>query len=98
MDHFISVGFYYPMNKYLNVNRIWIIMVVLTISTYAVGKLGYSGIYVVLFLLTTAIIKSSFIISDFMEVRGTSLLWRILMYGWLWLVTLTIAVTYLISQ
>ncbi len=86
------------MNKYLNVNRIWIIMVILTISTYAVGKLGYSGIYVVLFLLTTAIIKSSFIIGDFMEVRGTSLLWRILMYGWLWLVTLTIAVTYLISQ
>ncbi len=86
------------MNKYLNVNRIWIIMVILTISTYAVGKLGYSGIYVVLFLLTTAIIKSSFIIGDFMEVRGTSLLWRILMYGWLWLVTITIAVTYLISQ
>lgn len=86
------------MNKYFTVNRIWIIMVLLTLSTYAIGKLGYSGTYVVLFLLSTAIIKSSFIIGDFMEVRGTSLLWRILMYGWLWLITLTIAITYLISQ
>lgn len=86
------------MNKYLNVNRIWSIMVILTISTYAIGKMGYSGTYAVLFLLITAIIKSSFIISDFMEVRGTSLLWRSMMYGWLWLVTITIATTYLISQ
>lgn len=73
-------------------------MLILTILTYAIGKLGYSGTNAVLFLLATAIIKSSFIIGDFMEVRGTSLIWRIMMYGWLWLVTITITVTYLISQ
>ena len=86
------------MNKYLNVNRIWFIMILLTLTTYAIGKLGYGGTYAVLFLLTGAIIKSHFIISDFMEVRGVSLIWRIMMYGWLWLVTITIAVTYLIGQ
>ena len=86
------------MNKYLNVNRVWFIMVLLTLATYAIGKLGYSGTNAVLFLMAGAIIKSNFIIGDFMEVRGTSLLWRVLMYGWLWLVSLTIVITYLISQ
>ena len=86
------------MNKYLNVNRVWFIMVLLTLATYAIGKLGYSGTNAVLFLMAGAIIKSSFIIGDFMEVRGTSLIWRVMMYGWLWLVSITIVITYLISQ
>jgi len=72
-------------------------MMVLTFSTYAIGKLGYSGTTAVLFLLLTAVIKGIFIIGDFMEVRGVSLLWRIIMFGWLWVVTITIAITYLVS-
>jgi len=86
------------MNKYLTVHRIWLIMLALTASTYAIGKFGYSGRGAMLFLLLTATIKGSFIIGDFMEVRGVSLIWRILMYGWLWLVILTIAITYMIGQ
>ncbi len=86
------------MNKFLNVDRIWIIMMMLTISTYGIGKLGYSGSTAMMFLLFTAVIKGSFIIGDFMEVRGVSLVWRIMMYGWLWLVSLTIGITYLIGQ
>lgn len=72
-------------------------MIVLTIFTYSMGKLGYSGTTPVMLLLITILIKSTFIIREFMELRGVSLLWRFIMYGWLWIVTATIAVTYLIS-
>jgi len=61
------------------------------------GKFGYSGTTPVMLLLLTVLIKSTFIIRDFMGLRGVSLLWRVIMYGWLWLVTIAIAVTYLLS-
>ena len=72
-------------------------MMALTLSTYVIGELGYSGVVAVLFLLTTALIKAGFIIRDFMELKGVSLLWRAIMYGWLWTICLAIAVTYIIS-
>jgi len=72
-------------------------MMVLTISTYAMGKMGFSGLGTVLFLLATAVIKGTFIIRDYMELKGVSLLWRAIMYGWLWLVTLAITIAYIAS-
>jgi hypothetical protein len=85
------------MSKYYNIHTIWLTMVLLTISSYAVGKVGFSGTTAVLVLLITAVIKGIFIIRDFMELRGVSLLWRIIMYGWLWVVCIAIAICYLIS-
>jgi hypothetical protein len=72
-------------------------MLLLTLTTYAIGKLGYSGAAVMLFLLSTAAAKAVFIIRDFMELRGVSLLWRVIMYGWLLSVCLAIAIAYIIS-
>ena len=72
-------------------------MMLLTISTYAMGKLGYSGVIVVMFLLLTALIKGCFIIRDFMELRDVSLLWRAIMFGWIWVVCIVIAATYIIG-
>ncbi len=72
-------------------------MMLLTVSTYVIGKLGYSGTIVMLLLLSTAIVKSIYIIRDFMELKGVSFLWRAIMYGWLWIVCLSIAAIYLIS-
>ena len=72
-------------------------MMLLTLTTYAIGKLGYSGAAVMLFLLITAAVKAGFIIRDFMELRGVSLLWRVIMYGWLLSVCLAIAIAYIIS-
>jgi len=72
-------------------------MLLMTLTTYAIGKLGYSGALVMLFLLSTAAIKAGFIIRDFMELRGVSLLWRVIMYGWLLTVCTAIAITYIIS-
>lgn len=97
MDYIIPVGLYHPMKNYYNAHTIWLVMMLLTLSTYAVGEQGYTGVLVVLFLLVTALIKGSFIIRDFMELKDVSLLWRAIMYGWLWTVCLVIAVTYFIS-
>jgi len=72
-------------------------MMFLTLSTYALGDLGFSGVVAVLILLSTAAIKGVFIIRDFMELKGVSLLWRVIMYGWLGTVCLAIAITYFIS-
>lgn len=83
------------MNKLYNVNTLWILMIIMTISTYMLGKFGLGGTKVVMFLLLNVLIKSTFIIRDFMELRGVSLLWRGIMYGWLGIVTIGIAIAYI---
>ena len=85
------------MNNLKTVNTLWLLMMALTISTYMLGALGFSGIAVVMFLLLTVLIKSTFIIRDFMELRGVSTLWKAIMYGWLGVVTLGIAIAYIVS-
>jgi cytochrome c oxidase subunit IV len=85
------------MKAYYNVHTIWLVMMLLTISTYAMGKFGYDGVVIMLILLLTSVIKGSFIIRDFMELNGVSLLWRVIMYGWLWSICVAIAVAYIIS-
>lgn len=72
-------------------------MIVLTLLSYGMGKLGFSGLASVLILLLAAVIKGTLIIRDFMELRGVSLLWRVIVYGWLWGVALSIAIIYLFS-
>ncbi|PHS29660.1 MAG: hypothetical protein COA95_11675 [Methylophaga sp.] len=85
------------MRQYYNIHVIWLIMMALTVSTYIIGELDYYGMTAVLFLLLTAIIKGSFIIRDFMELKGVSFLWRAIMFGWLWLVCLGILISYVIT-
>lgn len=72
-------------------------MLVLTMMTYAIGKLGYSGLNMIFLLLVTVIIKGVIIIREYMELRGVSFLWRAIMYGWLWVVTIAIAIAYMLS-
>jgi len=80
-----------------NIHTIWLAMLVLTLSTYIMGKLDFNGIIVTFILLLTVIIKAYFIINDYMELRGVSLLWRIIMFGWLWVICISIAITYIVS-
>jgi len=72
-------------------------MMLLTLSTYVLGKMGLAGITVVLLLLLTTLIKGGLIIRDFMELQGVSLLWQVIMYGWLTVVCLAIGIAYIIS-
>ena len=85
------------MNRIYNIHTIWMAMLLLTLSTYIMSKLDFSGTAVAFILLLTAAIKATFIIRDYMELRGVSLLWRGIMYGWLWVVCTAIAITYIIS-
>jgi cytochrome c oxidase subunit IV len=79
------------------IDIVWGILIILTIMTYAFGKLGLNGTGIVAVLLLSIIIKGSMIIRDFMDLRGVSLLWRIIMYGWLWLISFLIGIAYLLS-
>lgn len=83
------------MKKYYNVHTIWLFLIVLTINTYLFGHFQSSGIQVVLFIVLIAIIKATLIMREFMELRGVSLMWRIIMYGWLTIVCLGIVTAYL---
>jgi len=85
------------MKSFYNIHTIWIALLLLTLTTYAMGTLGFSGLAIVIVLLLTAAIKGVLIIRDFMELHGVSLLWRVIMYGWLWSVILAIAITYAIT-
>jgi hypothetical protein len=85
------------LKKRVNIHIIWLAMMTLTLFTYALGKLDFSGVAVVFVLLLTVIIKGSFIIRDYMELRDVSLIWRVIMYGWLWSTTVAIGLIYIIS-
>jgi len=85
------------MSKLYNVHTLWMVMLLLTLSTYVMGKLEYSGTVAMLVILSTAAVKAAFIIRDFMGLRGVSLLWRSIMYGWLSVICIGIAITYIIS-
>jgi len=85
------------MKRYYNVHVIWGVMLALTGATYTTGLIDISGVDVVLWLLLASLIKGSFIIRDFMGLKGVSLLWKVIMYGWLWSICIVIAVTYIIS-
>ena len=84
-------------SKHYNVHTLWVAMVLLTLSTYTMGEFEYSGAIAMLLILLIAGIKATIIIRDFMELRGVSLLWRIIMYGWLWVICVSIAISYIIS-
>lgn len=86
-----------PMSIRYNIHTIWLAMLVLTLSTYIMGKLDFNGIIITFILLLTVITKAYFIINDYMELRGVSLLWRVIMYGWLWVICISIAITYIVS-
>ncbi len=85
------------MNKIYNIHTIWLLMLLLTMSSYFIGERGYGGILAVVFLLLAALIKGGLIIREFMALKGVSLLWRVIMYGWLYLVCFAIAVCYFMS-
>ena len=85
------------MSRFYNVHTIWIALLLLTLSTYVMGKIEYSSTAMMLIVLSVAAVKAIFIIRDFMELRGVSLLWRVIMYGWLWIVCIAIAISYIIS-
>lgn len=85
------------MRSYYNVHIVWLALMLLTLSTYVLGELGKGGTAAVVLVITMAGAKGSFIIRDFMQLKGVSMIWQLLMYGWLWVTCSTITVTYILS-
>ncbi len=85
------------MKVYYNIHMIWFVMLILTLLSYSIGESNSSGTVAAIFLLITALTKGYFLINDFMELRDVSFLWRAIMFGWLWCVSLSLIGIYIFS-
>ncbi|GAA4808904.1 hypothetical protein GCM10011365_17020 [Marinicella pacifica] len=84
------------MNKLYNIHTVWLMLVLLTLITYCLSFIDTNGTAIMLVLMTVAFVKGVMIIRDYMGLKGVSLLWKIIMYGWLTVVCLVILVAYLL--
>jgi cytochrome c oxidase subunit IV len=74
---------------------IWLLLLLLTATTYSIGEAGLSGVTIMLFVLGTAAIKVQLVANYFMGLRRTRWLWRGIVLGWLLLVTALITIAFL---
>jgi caa(3)-type oxidase subunit IV len=79
-------------------DRVWLVMLAATLATWALGEGGASGTWSVLVMLALACAKGVLVILDFMELRHAPVLWRILLLGWLSLITVLIVLFYWIGS
>lgn len=73
---------------------VWLILVGLTLVTYAVGRFGYGGYTVVALLLLSVTIKGQLLIDFFMGLAGVQSKLKWLVTGWLLLVASLIGLAY----
>lgn len=78
-------------------HRAWLLLILATGLTWWLGEVGAAGMAAIIAMLVIAAIKGRLIILDFMELRGAPLLWRLLLEGWLLLVSSLILLAYGIS-
>lgn len=79
------------------VNRAWLVLLVATAITWYLGEVGAAGTTAIVAMLLIAFIKGRLVILDFMELRQAPKLWRILLEGWIVLVSALILLAYWIS-
>jgi hypothetical protein len=65
--------------------------------TWYLGEVGAAGTWAIVTMLLIAFIKGRLVILDFMELREAPLMWRLLLEGWLILVSSLILLAYWIS-
>lgn len=85
------------MRKINNIHCVWLTLILLTLVTYSLSYLEASGRVIMLVLITAAFIKGVLIIREFMKLKGVSLLWRLIMYGWLTFVCGGIVLAFLMA-
>jgi hypothetical protein len=78
-------------------HRAWLVLLIATGITWWLGEMGAAGTGAILAMLAIALVKGRLVILDFMELRGAPLFWRILLEGWLILVSSLILLAYWIS-
>ena len=78
-------------------HRAWLVLMAATVVTWYLGEVGAAGTSAIIAMLLIAFIKGRLVILDFMELREAPKLWRILLEGWLILVSGLILMAYWIS-
>ena len=87
------------MNNFLKnpAHRAWLVLLLATFATWYLGEVGAAGTGAIIAMLIIAFIKGRLVILDFMELREAPRMWRILLEGWLILVSSLILLAYWIS-
>lgn len=83
-------------NRFYNIHTVWLMLVLLTLITYGLSYIDANGTAIMLVLIVVAFAKGVMIIRDYMGLKGVSLLWKVIMYGWLSVVCLAVVVAYLL--
>ena len=78
-------------------HRAWLLLIIATSITWYLGEVGAAGTATIAAMLVIAFIKGRLVILDFMELRAAPRLWRLLLEGWLILVSALILLAYWIS-
>lgn len=76
---------------------IWMLLAGLTVTTLMVGETGLAGRWVMLSLLTIAMIKGQLVANYFMGLRHAGWLWRGIILGYFLVVGSMVAIAYLIG-
>ena len=78
-------------------HRAWLVLLTATAITWYLGEVCAAGTAAIVAMLAIAFVKGRLVILDFMELREAPRLWRILLEGWLILVSSLILIAYWIS-
>ena len=78
-------------------HRAWLVLMVATATTWYLGEVGAAGTSAIVAMLLIAFVKGRLVILDFMELREAPRMWRVLLEGWLILVSGLILLAYWMS-
>ncbi len=78
-------------------HRAWLVLMAATVITWYLGEVGAAGTASIVAMLVIAFVKGRLVILDFMELREAPRMWRILLEGWLILVSGLILLAYWMS-
>ena len=76
---------------------IWLLLLLLTLVTFAIGEMHLAGPAVVSFVVAMTLLKSQLVASWFMGLRRAPLLFRAIMTGYLVVVAAFITIAYLVG-
>lgn len=72
----------------------WLVLVLLTLLTYAAGKVGLGGHFVIAGILVSVAVKGQLVADVFMGLKGVRRPWRWMVTGWLLVVLVLIGVAF----
>ena len=89
-----------PITGIRRINGVWLVLVAATLITYGLGESGASGrmgMRATLLMFSLTLVKGYLIAQDYMGLRRSPLMWRLLILGWLLVVTVFIIGAYAVG-